>query len=107
MKNMTHDELVGYIALKYELPRNRAAEAKTFSKEDRRLMQKFVDEVNELGYDIEDFQLLNILRITDERMLPIVKKYLYKFSSPRISTRTLGFLQIKGFKEAAKLNIEF
>ena len=106
MKKMTHKELVNYIAYS-RLDESREWIKKNFSENDKKFVNIIINEVNALGYDVEDFALLNILNIKDKRLLAPIETYVYRFDNLGISDRLLGMIDIKGFKEAARLNIEF
>ena len=107
MKNRTHDEVVTDILFNHFLKEVRARAEEFSSGNDKKQKKQFIEELNKIGYNFEDFELLSVLNITDERMLPIVEKYLYNFDNLGISVRLLKLISIKGFKEAARLNIKF
>ena len=106
MKKMTHDELVKQI-LYLQLDESKEWYENNLSEKDKKLTKMIVDEVNALGYYIEDYATLDIVDIKDKNLLPILKKCIFKFDNLGISAEVLKLVDIKGFKEAAKLNIEF
>ncbi len=69
---------------------------------DEMLMKQLIEEANNMGFYVEDFNELNAMKRKIKNFIPILIKYLYVFEKENFKEAIVGMLGVKGFYEATE-----
>jgi hypothetical protein len=74
--------------------------------EDYDLVDSLMNDINKLGYDFKFESDLRWRKIKDKRVIPILKKYIFKFKNTGRMEDFIGIIAHRGFLEATPIVLE-